>query len=112
MKFYRVGNINTKQGLWYDMEGNFTGMIHNELNFVKNRDLQMPFDPNVVGYLSAVSTLESLSAWFNLDDLKGLYPHGYRVLIYESEDYKTYNGHYLIDSKTSRIINILDYGKI
>ena len=58
--FYRIANKDTKQGLWYDSEGKFTGLIHNEFNFCMNRDLPMPFDPEIVGWLSATDSLEDL----------------------------------------------------
>ena len=30
-RFYRVSNVETQQGLWYNFNGEFTGLIHNEL---------------------------------------------------------------------------------
>lgn len=42
--FYRVCNLETYQGLWYDYKGNFTGLIHNEFNFCANSELKMVWD--------------------------------------------------------------------
>lgn len=67
--YYRVANNETKDGLWYDQEGNFTGHIHNKFNFCKNKDLQMPFKQKLVGWLSATDTLEDLFNWFTEDDI-------------------------------------------
>lgn len=59
-KFYRVCHKETLQGLWYDYKGQFTGLIHNDFNFCANKDLEMDFDPEIVGWLSATDTLENL----------------------------------------------------
>lgn len=34
-KYYRVCHKDTFQGLWYNFKGEFTGLIHGQLNFVK-----------------------------------------------------------------------------
>lgn len=49
--FYRVCNENTLRGLWYDYNGKFTGIIHNEFNFCKHKDLEMDYDPELVGWM-------------------------------------------------------------
>jgi len=103
-KFYRLSNIETEQGLWYDFKGNFTGIIHTKFNFCKNNDLPMPFDQNIVGWLSATETLEELYNWFTLEDIKKLENFGFCVSIYEAEDYKYYNNHWIIKQKTSKFI--------
>lgn len=61
--FYRVANHETQQGLWYDFKGNFTGFIHDKFNFCTNNKLPMPYDPNIVGWLSATETLDELFNW-------------------------------------------------
>lgn len=99
--FYRIGNTETEQGLWYDFEGNFTGLIHNEYNFCTNNKLEMPFDPEVVGWLSATNILEDLFNWFTKEDIRQLEEHGYRIGVYEAIDYKFHNGHFLIKQDTS-----------
>lgn len=48
-QFYRVCNVETKQGLWYDQKGEFTGLIHTEFNFCTNSNLPMPYDENIRG---------------------------------------------------------------
>ena len=62
-KFYRVCNTETEQGLWYDFKGNFTGLIHNDFNFCVNNKLEMGFDDELVGWLSATPDLETLYTW-------------------------------------------------
>jgi hypothetical protein len=39
--FYRVCNNDSLQGLWYNYDGTFTGLIHNEFNFCVNNELKM-----------------------------------------------------------------------
>jgi len=102
-KFYRIANAKTTQGVWYDALGNFTGLIHNEFNFCQNHLLLMPFDPNIVGYLSATDSIEELLNWFPLKDIVALEKYGYRITVYESSDYKYYNNHWLINQSTASI---------
>lgn len=106
--FYRVGNTESNQGLWYDMQGNFTGLIHDKYKFCKNNGLPMPFDKNICGYLSAVDNLDDLFAWVTHKDIAKLKKHGYRVLEYRADDYKFYNGHWLINQHTSVVNQIID----
>jgi hypothetical protein len=104
--FYRVGNLKQRnRGLWYSSQGKFTGDIHTKYDFCTHKDLQMPYDENIVGFLSAVTTLDELKKWFTPDDMKKLKPYGFRILEYKAFDFKQYNDHYLIDEKTSIILS-------
>lgn len=106
--FFRVGHIETKQGLWYDQEGDFTGLIHTKsLSFCKNKDLQMPFDENIRGFLSATATLEELYFWFTESDIKQLKQFGFRVMKYSSENYFYKDNHWLIDPN-STILEVME----
>ena len=96
-KFYRVSNLDTKQGLWYDMDGNFTGLIHTKYNFCMNTDLEMPFDTECIDYLSATDDINTLFNWFTVEDISQLRTFGYEIVEYESEDYKFHNNHWLIN---------------
>lgn len=71
-KYYRVCNINTLQGLWYNYNGEFIGLIHNTFDFCENSSLEMEFDETLVGWLSATDSLESLWKWFPQEDIKEL----------------------------------------
>jgi len=97
--FYRVGNKN-HEGLWYDKYGNFVGLIHDKFDFCKNKNLPMPFDKNVVGWLSATKTLDELYFWFSIEDIKELQKHGYSILEYKTSLYKRYKNHYIIKPET------------
>lgn len=89
--FYRVGNISNQQGLWYKPTGEFSGLIHNRFNFCKNNALEMPFDTELVGWLSATETIEDLFKWFTIDDIKRLESSNFLVLEYEASVYKEYH---------------------
>ena len=106
--FYRVANIKTQQGLWYDFKGNFTGLIHNEFNFCMNNKLQMPFDDKIVGWLSATDTLDDLFNWFSKEDLCRLKEFGYYILIYESSEYKIHQNHWVIKQDDSILRAVLN----
>jgi hypothetical protein len=106
MKFYRICNTETQQGLWYDFSGKFTGLIHDKFNFCTHRDLRMDFDEELVGYLSATDTMKSLFNWFSPSDISKLEEHGYNIHVYETDDYKFYDRfqHYVISKENSKII--------
>lgn len=99
--FYRVGNIETEQGLWYDFEGNFTGLIHDKFDFCENSDLPMPFNPDVVGWLSTVDKLNDLFFWFTKKDIANLEKHGYSIGVYEATEYKEHENHWIIKQSSS-----------
>lgn len=112
-RFYRVGHHSSSHGLWYDSEGNFTGAIHNELNFCLNSELEMPFDEEVSGgWLSAADTMDNLFMWFPLEDITRLHMHGYRVEVYDTDDYKFYKNHFLINEKTSKLMYTIVVGNL
>ena len=70
--FYRVSNHKTEQGLWYDFGGEFTGLIHNKFDFCSSKDLPMPYNPDIVGWLSTVDKLDDLFHWFTKEDISKL----------------------------------------
>ena len=105
--FYRVSNIKTEQGLWYDFKGNFTGLIHDKFNFCANNQLQMPFDPEIVGWLSATETLDELFNWFTTKDIEELEKHGYSITLYKASEYKYHNNHWVIKQDNSILLKCL-----
>jgi hypothetical protein len=110
--FYRVANIETNQGLWYDFEGNFTGLIHDKFNFCLNTDLPMPYDKDIVGWLSATDEIDSLWAWFPKEDIVKLEEHGYYISVFEATDYKFHNNHWIIKQDTSTPMFQIELSKI
>ena len=106
-KYYRVANEVTKQGLWYNSEGVFTGLIHNKFNFCKHKDLPMDFDPDLVGWLSATDSLTELFNWFPESDIKKLQEFGYAITVYETPIVKEYHNHLVICQKSSIVINTI-----
>jgi len=105
-KFYRVCNPESEQGLWYDFKGNFTGLIHDKFDFCTNHKLEMPFDDDLVGWLSATDSLDDLWQWFSKEDILELQKHGWYIHEYEVIDYRWYEKfqHYVINQSTSRVL--------
>ena len=107
--FFRVCNPETEQGLWYDFKGNFTGFIHERFDFCTHNKLEMPFDEELVGYLSATDSLDDLYNWFSKKDILKLQKHGWFIHVYESEDYKYYEkfNHLVISQENSKLVKKL-----
>lgn len=105
--FYRVCHKDTNQGLWYNYDGKFTGLIHNEFDFCANTKLPMPYDPEIVGWLSATDSLDELFNWFSKNDIQKLEEHGWFLTVYKSEKFKTYRNHIVICQESSEIIERL-----
>lgn len=101
--FYRIANNETKQGLWYDYNGKFTGLIHDKYSFCTNHKLPMPFDERLIGWLSATDKLEILFLWFTKEDIKKLEEFGYSITVYEATEYKIYENHMVIKQDSSVI---------
>ena len=55
-RFFRVSDLDGR-GLWYDRNGEFTGRIHKELSFCKSTNVLMPYDKEIVGWLSAITRM-------------------------------------------------------
>lgn len=108
--FYRVCNEETKQGLWYQSDGSFTGLIHDKFDFCHNNKLKMDFDEELVGWLSAVNNLDDLWNWFTKEEIKELQKHGWFIYEYRAEDSKFYERfqHLVIKQNTSRVIRKLE----
>lgn len=103
--FYRVCNTDTQQGLWYDYQGKFTGLIHYLYSFCKNQSLKMPYDAELVGFLSATDTIESLFNWFSREDIIKLQQYGYFIYEYEATNAREYKNHWVIEKASSRPVN-------
>ena len=111
--YYRVCHKDTLQGLWYDYKGSFTGLIHGKFNFCINNKLEMDFDEELVGWLSATDSLESLYHWFPIDDIVSLQEHGWFIFEFEAEDVKFYERfqHLVIKQDTSKVIRMVEIEK-
>ena len=107
--YYRVCHKDTLQGLWYAFNGEFTGLIHDDFNFCTNNLLEMPFDGEIVGWLSATDSLESLWKWFSQDDIIKLQEHGWYIFEFEANDVKFYDKfqHLVIKQNTSKPLNMI-----
>jgi len=101
--FFRVSNSETKQGLWYDIEGEFTGLIHNKFDFCVNSELKMDFDETLKGYLSTTDQYDTLFTWFSKEDILKLQEHQYFIHEYQATDYWFYDPfqHWVVNQETS-----------
>lgn len=66
----------------------------------------MDFDEELVGYLSATESLDTLYEWFPKDDIVKLQKHGYFIHVYETDDHKFYQRfqHQVISQSKSKLI--------
>lgn len=104
--FYRIGT-ESNQGLWYNKEGVHTGIIHKEFTWLSASSLIMPFEQELVGYLSVADSLEHLYAWFKKDEILKLQEQGFSILEYVAHDYKFYDlyKHNVINEENSILHN-------
>ena len=104
--FYRINHEQTQQGLWYAFNGDFTGLIHDTFNFCMNSELKMDFDPELVGFLSAVTSIDDLYHWFSKADIIRLQELGWFIHEYQTDDFKWYNrfSHWVINQTNSLVV--------
>lgn len=88
--FYRISTDST-EGLWYNKEGVYTRLIHTQFNWLGASSLFMPYEPELVGYLSVADSLEHLYFWFTRDEILKLQEVGFFIYEYIAEDYKFYD---------------------
>lgn len=102
-EFYRVCHKETLQGLWYDFSGDFTGLIHEQFKFCLNNQLKMDFDEELVGWLSATDSLDTLCNWFPKEDIIILQKYNFFIFEFEAIESKFYDKfqHWVINQKTS-----------
>jgi hypothetical protein len=67
----------------------------------------MPFDPDLVGWLSVAQTLEELFMWFTREDIKRLEEYGYRIVVYEAADFRPYANHNVVNQETSVLVEVI-----
>ena len=106
MIYYRISHHTYEQGLWYNKEGEFTGLIHNDFKFCTNSHLLMDYDLEIVGYISVADSVEHLFQWFPVKDVIELQKHGYYITAYESDDSKFYEKyqHTVINQNTAKLL--------
>lgn len=100
-RFYRVCREFNYQGLWYKPNGEFSGLIHNKYDFCKSSQLEMPYDPEIVGWLSTTDTLEDLYNWFPKDDILRLQGHGFFIYEYWADVYRPHQNHWVVCQDSS-----------
>lgn len=108
---YRVENPHTKQGLWYDKDGNFNPFIM-QLTNAKSRDLPMEFDSQFKeggkAWFSACDNLPDMKYWFSHNDLVELTQSGYDLFRFNVSDYRQVNGHAVFTRESVIECSLLD----
>ncbi len=74
----------------------------------------MDFDDEIVGWLSATDSIESLFHWFSKEDIKQLQEHGWFIHEFEAEHVKFYDRfqHLIIKQDTSKPLRIIDIDEV
>lgn len=80
MLLYRVENLITNKGLWYNVTDSSESNLVYDLD-LSNRTLPMGFDPALVKdrWRSAAESIEQLRYWFTHEDLQKLIPLGFNL---------------------------------
>ena len=70
----------------------------------------MDFDEELVGYLSATDSLETLYNWFTKEDIIKLQEHGWFIHVYETDDYHFYDRfqHQVISQANSKLLEKIE----
>lgn len=106
--FYRIGRDNG--GLWYTPEGQFTGTIHTpEFQWLSASKLEMPFDKNIVGYISVADSLQHLYTWFPKEEIIKLQELGFVIEEWAATDVEFYEPyqHNVIKQDSSVLVSKL-----
>lgn len=92
---FRVENLTTLHGLWYNDDGTFTEYIK-KMDGAQSADLPMGFDPEFRrdgNWVSACDNLPDMKNWFSSKDLSHLSEVGYGLYAYEVTLHRDLNGH-------------------
>lgn len=104
-KYYRIGKDGV--GLWYNKQGQFTGNIHkDEFKWLGASSLPMPFEEELVGYISVADSLPHLYKWFSLQEILKLQQDGFFVEVWESDSVKFHEmyNHNVIKESESKLV--------
>jgi hypothetical protein len=119
-KLYRVGRRNCDdQGLWYDSDGNYTGLIHTvpgSAAAMLPMGLHPVFRSGGFEWISVTDTKEMLPLWFTVRDMHILHPRGYDVLEIDVDYYRRLHfdsySHEVYARGAERYIKVLSPGEI
>lgn len=91
---YRVGKSDSLNGLWYDKNGSYTGLIH---NLSEGNAALLPMGPHPIfrtdghHWISTTDSLEMLKNWFSEQDMTELTEQGYELLKIEVSGYRRFH---------------------
>lgn len=111
MKIYRVTSTDKDCSFWYDENGQ-PSEVFKEYGWLTASKLPMPFDQNMVGWLSGTFTMEQLYGWFSKEELIELCKDGkYCLHEYETNEWRDDGLHasFRVDSYTSKRKITIEY---
>jgi hypothetical protein len=106
--FYRMSKIDCNSSFWYDFNGNFTNIIQSDaLSFLNAKNIPMPYNADVLGYLSGCDTLVNLYNWFTHEEMLRLQKMEYALYKYQSSDYRHVGTHFIFNKENYLTKNII-----
>jgi hypothetical protein len=89
---YRIELPDSRDGMWYNSDGELKKKIHLLCPNGVAKDFPMPFNPlyrkDGKVWQSAGKNIENMNQWFTADDAMNLYKNGYRLYEYQTEVYQ------------------------
>jgi hypothetical protein len=91
MILYRVENLATQEGLWYNSKDQSSSAVVHNLE-LSARVLPMDFAKEIAEYhwKSAADSINQLKYWFNREDLLKLIPIGFNLYEIDADIVKTH----------------------
>jgi len=114
MIVYRVCTTDgVGEGIWYDKNGKQKNCGLPCFDFYHLPNLQMPLSEEHKNYISVVTTLEDLAAWFSKEDMEKIEPLGYFITAFEADDVKTFEYdkgkfHFIANKNSMRRIGVIN----
>lgn len=89
MRLFRIEHAVSKNGMWTQRVG--SGLVLNELSDTRLSELPMPtdvdsFQKNNEEWKTAVSTMNDMSYWFTVQDVKEMVQHGFMMIEFEAHE--------------------------
>lgn len=104
MKAYRVENPILKHGIWRDFDG-VINPIFSKLTVGKCKDMLMEdsdfYRFNGKAWFSATDEPEKLKAWFDVVDIIEMEKLGYRVYVFDVDEYRTVSPYEIVFTRES-----------
>jgi len=89
MIVYRIEHKDTENGMWYNKDGSYNGLIH-ELSNAQAKDFPMDYDEkySLKNLISGVKDFNQLLEWFSRRDIEELMERGYQIYKFIAKEYE------------------------